>query len=472
MAASQYDIGMIGLGVMGFNLALNMIDHGYTVACLDKDHAKVEAARQAKVNGKLFATDNLAEFLASLRQPRSIMILVPAGSPVDAVLDELLPHLQAKDIVIDGGNSYYKDTDLRSKKLSNKGIYFFGVGISGGEEGARYGPSLMPGGPKEAYDRIAPILEAVAAKVKGDPCVHYLGPRSAGHFVKMVHNGMEYGIMQLISETYDAMKRGLGLNNDQLSEVYTSWNQSELESYLLEITSQIFKRRDSKTGKGLIDEILDVARQKGTGMWTTQCAMELFIPTPTIDMAVGMRNLSMQKELRENGSKILFRTLQPYQGDQKKFIQTLSRAFYAAMIITYAQGMEILSAASEKFNYQLDLEVIASIWRGGCIVRAAFLEEIRKAYKQNKRLPHLLFDPEISKKVMERENDLRDVAKVAVDIGIPVPGFMSALNYLDGHRSAWLPANLIQAQRDYFGAHTYERIDAKGTFHTEWEKTR
>lgn len=462
------DLGMIGLGVMGLNLSLNIAEHGFSMACFDQDLAKVQAASQAKVNGVLRSTGNLTEFIGFLRQPRVIMMLVPAGHPVDAVIDELVPHLQAGDIIIDGGNSYYKDTDLRGKKLSHLGIHFFGVGVSGGEEGARYGPSMMPGGPKEAYGRMAPILEAAAAKFQDIPCVSYLGPRSAGHFVKMVHNGIEYGIMQLISETYDLMKRGLGFNNEELSEIYTAWNQSELECFLLEITSKIFKKKDPKTGKFLIDEILDVAKQNGTGMWSTQSAMELNVPSPTIDAAVNVRNLSMQEELRKTGSKLLHRPLRPLDMDRQKFLKILSSAMYASMMITYAQGMAIIDAASKKLDYHINLETVASIWRGGCIIRAALLEDIRQAYHRNQALGNLLFDPEISKKVLAKEEDLRHLIRLVTEIGIPLPAFMSTLNYLDGYRSASLPANLIQALRDDFGAHTYERIDTKGTFHTEW----
>jgi 6-phosphogluconate dehydrogenase len=470
MATQHCDIGMIGLGVMGLNFALNLAEHGYTVACYDKDPSKVEGARRLNTKG-IEGTTSLKEFIASLKLPRVVMLLIPAGPPVDSVIEELLPHLQKGDLILDGGNSYYKDTDVRSKRLEKAGIHFFGVGVSGGEEGARHGPSLMPGGPQQAYSRIAPLLESAAAKVEGAPCVTYLGPRSAGHFVKMVHNGIEYGIMQLIGETYDIMKRGLGLNDDALSEVYTAWNQGELESYLLRITAPIFKKKDEKTGKRLIDVILDSAMQLGTGMWTTQSAMELQVPTPTIDLAVGMRNLSMQEEVRKKGSQVLRRPIRPYQGSHEPFLEMLRQSFYIATFITYAQGLALLKVASEKLGYQLDLEKVASIWRGGCIIQGAQLEEIRKAYQRDRALPNLLFDPEISQKILEQEESLRTFLAEAAEIGVPLPGFTSALTYLDDYRSDWLPANLIQAQRDYFGSHAYERKDAKGTFHTEWEKS-
>lgn len=461
------DLGMIGLGVMGLNLALNFADHGFTIACFDKSQEKIREAFGLQAHN-VFVAGTLKDFIDLLKVPRAVMMLVPAGAPVDAVIEELIPYLQPDDLLIDGGNSYFKDTDLRVKRLSAVGIHFFGVGISGGEEGARRGPSIMPGGSQMAYSRISQLLEAAAAKADSTVCVRYLGPRSAGHFVKMVHNGIEYGIMQLISETYDLLKRGLNCDNETLSKIFTSWNQTELESYLLEITGQIFLQNDPNTGEKLIDQILDVSKQKGTGMWTTQVAMELQIPTPTIDLAVGMRHLSMQKELRQEGSKILSRKSHLLQVDLEVFVAKLRKAFYLASMITYAQGMSLMQAASEKLKYELDLQEIASIWKGGCIIRAAFLEEIEHAYQKNRQLAHLLFDPAIAKKVLGLEEQLREVLKLSLECAIPVPGLMSTLNYLDGIRSEWLPASLIQAQRDFFGSHTYERIDQKGTFHTKW----
>lgn len=327
---------------------------------------------------------------------------------------------------------------------------------------------MMPGGQKESYERVRPVFEAVAAKVGNDPCVAYLGPGSAGHYVKMVHNGIEYGLMQLISETYDLMKRGLGMNDDALGEIYSDWNGGELNSYLIEITSDIFRKRDEKTGKRLIDEILDVARQKGTGMWTSQSGMELQVSIPTIDIAVGVRNLSMVEQERKQASRLYKRAVERYRGDAQAFVKQLKEALYVAMTVTYAQGMALLSSASGQLHYNLDLEAIARIWRGGCIIRAALLEDIRRAYKKAPDLPNLLLDGEFANRVMERQENLRRVIAAAVEIGVPVPALMASLGYLDGYRSAWLPANLIEAQRDFFGAHAYERIDAKGTFHTEW----
>jgi 6-phosphogluconate dehydrogenase len=374
------------------------------------------------------------------------------------------------DLIIDAGNSYFKDTDVRARNLAAKGIQFLGVGVSGGEEGARHGPSIMPGGPKEAYERVRPVFEAVAAKVSGDPCVTWLGPGSAGHFVKMVHNGIEYAVMQLIAETYDLMKRGLALSDDQLREVFSAWNKGELNGYLVEITSHIFSKVDERTGQRLIDEILDVAKQKGTGMWTSQSAMELQVPIPTIDLAVAMRDLSVFAKERELASAIFQRSRQRFTGDHDRFLTQLGRALFAGMIIIYAQGMALLAVASGKYGYDLNLEAVARIWRGGCIIRAALLEDICAAFHARRDLPNLLLDPKLSHKVMEHQEDLRQVVCQAAESGVPTPGLMVSLGYLDAYRSAWLPANLIQAQRDYFGAHTYERVDAKGTFHTEWEK--
>ena len=463
-------IGMIGLGVMGRNLLLNMADHGFSVAGYDKDPTKVEALRKESGERKIRGAENIVDFIALLPKPRAVMMLVPAGAPVDSVIKDLLPHMDKGDLIIDAGNSYFKDTDVRASNLNAKGIHFLGVGVSGGEEGARHGPSIMPGGPKEAYEQVRSICEAVAAKVKGVPCVTWLGPGSAGHFVKMVHNGIEYGVMQLLAETYDLMKRGLGMGDDELQEVYASWNQGELAGYLVEITSQIFAKQDEKTGKRIIDEILGVAKQKGTGMWTSQSAMELQVPIPTIDLAVAMRDLSVFAKEREQTSAIYQRSTRNFTGDRDTFLVQLSRALYAAMVITYAQGMALLVVASDKYKYHLDLEAVARIWRGGCIIRAALLEDVCAAFRASSDLPNLLLDPNLSHKVMEHQEDLRRVVCIAVDLGLPVPALMATLGYLDAYRSSWLPANLIQAQRDYFGSHTYERIDAKGTFHTEWEK--
>jgi 6-phosphogluconate dehydrogenase len=466
----QCEIGMVGLGVMGRNLALNMADHGFSVAGYDKDPNQVAALKQESADQKIRSVGNIADFIALLRSPRAIMVLVPAGPPVDSVIKDLLPHLDKGDLIIDAGNSYFKDSDMRARNLTERGIQFLGVGVSGGEEGARHGPSIMPGGPKEAYERVRPVLEAAAAKVNGDPCVTWLGPGSSGHFVKMVHNGIEYAIMQLIAETYDLMKRGRGLNDDELRDVYSTWNQGEANSYLLEITGHIFAKQDEKTGKRLIDEILDVARQNGTGLWTSQSAMELQAPSPTIDLAVAMRDLSLLTKEREQAGPIYQQTMRGLNGDRDTFLTQLGRALFAGMITVYAQGMALLAVASHKYEYHLDLEAVARIWRGGCIIRSALLEDICAAFRARRDLPNLLLDPNLSRKLMEHQEDLRRVVCQAAESGVPAPGMMVSLGYLDAYRSVWQPANLIQAQRDYFGSHSYERIDAKGTFHTEWEK--
>jgi 6-phosphogluconate dehydrogenase len=465
-----YEIGMVGLGVMGRNLLLNMADHGFSVAGYDNDPDKVEALRKEAEKRDIHCTGSLQEFILSLRSPRAIILLVPAGAPVDSVINEMLAYLQKGDLIIDSGNSYFKDTNLRTLRLKEKGILYMGMGISGGEEGARLGASIMPGGLKEAYERVKPVLEAVAARVNGEPCVTYLGPLSAGHFVKMVHNGIEYGLMQLISETYALMKLVLGYSDDQLKTVYSEWNNGELNGFLIEITSNIFGKADERTGKRLIDEILDVARQKGTGMWTSQSAMELQVPVPTIDIAVAMRDLSVFEEQRQMADRIFRHQEINFAGDGKLFLAQLRNAYYVSAMTAYAQGFALLTAASDKYGYHLDHEAVALIWRGGCIIRAAVLEDIQAAFHAKPDLLNLLLDPNISEKVKKNLEDLRQIVCQAGTMGIPIPGIMASLGYIDAYRSSWLPANLIQAQRDYFGAHTYERIDAKGTYHTEWLK--
>src|ERR1017187_8425983 len=390
----RYEIGMIGLGVMGRNLLLNMADHGFSVAGYDKDTTKVQALRQESKERDVRGAADIKEFIGLLRQPRAVMMLVPAGPPVDSVINDLLAHFQPGDLIIDAGNSYSKDSDVRARNLTAKGIQFLGVGVSGGEEGALHGPSIMPGGPKETYDRVRPVFEAAAAKVNGDPCVTWLGPGSAGHFVKMVHNGIEYGVMQLLAETYDLMKRGWGLNDDEVREVYASWNKGELNGYLVEITSLIFSKQDEKTGKRLIDEILDVAKQKGTGMWTSQSAMELQVPIPTIDLAVAMRDLSVFAKEREQASAIYQRSMRRFNSDRGTFIIQLGHALFAGMITVYAQGLTLLAVASDQYDYHFDLEAVARIWRGGCIIRAALLEDICAAFHARPDLPNLLLDPQ------------------------------------------------------------------------------
>jgi len=469
MGKEGYEIGLFGLGVMGRNLVLNMADHGFPVAVYNRTTEKTRAFIENEVGGRDIAAGyDLAEFTGLLRKPRAILIMVKAGAPVDAVIEGLLPHLEPGDLLIDGGNSHFHDTDRRGKALAKKGFLYLGMGISGGEAGARHGPSMMPGGPKEAYERVQPILEAATAKVDGEPCVAYLGPGSAGHYVKMVHNGIEYGLMQLIAETYDLMKRGLGLTNDEFHAVYDKWSQAELKSYLMEITANIFPQVDEKTGERIVDVIRDEARQKGTGAWTSQDALDLQVPLPTIDIAVTMRSLSAFKNERVAASGVLHGPRPAFGGERDAFIEKVRHALYVGMIVTYAQGMAQLRAASQAYDYGLNLEAVARIWRGGCIIRAALLEGIRAAYRARPDLPNLLVDPHLAREVMARQDDLRAVVSTAAELGIPMPGLMATLAYYDGYRSAWLPANLIQAQRDYFGAHTYERVDEEGVFHTEW----
>ena len=470
MGKQKYEIGLIGLGVMGRNLALNMADHGYAVAGYDKDHDKVNALHAESAGRHIRGARSLDEYMALLKSPRAIIMLVPAGPAVDDVVRDILPFLEAKDVLIDCGNSHFTDTNLRQKTLARAGIQLLGVGISGGEHGARNGPSIMPGGQPEAYERVRPLFEAVAARVQEEPCVAYLGPGSAGHFVKMVHNGIEYGLMELIAETYDLMKRGIGLTDDELAGIYERWNEDIFHSYLLEITGHIFRHVDHKTGKRLIDVILDEARQKGTGKWTSQTAMDLQVPVPVVDAAVSTRDISSYKAEREVASGALTGPSAHFQGKRERFIDSLERALQAGFIITYAQGMDILRKASDAYNYNLNLAEVARIWRGGCIIRAAMLEDIRAGYKNSADLPHLFMDTRLGRQVAACQQELREMVCSAANLGIPVSGMMAALAYFDSYRSAWMPTSLIQAQRDYFGAHTYERVDEKGIFHTKWEE--
>ncbi len=468
---SGCEVGVIGLGVMGRNLAYNMADHGYAVAGYDRDGGKVRLFVDGAGCGQTVrASGNIKEFVGLIRRPRAVILLVPAGDAVDGVIKELLPHLEPGDLIIDGGNSRYADTDRRELSVAEKGLFFMGMGISGGERGARYGASLMPGGPREAYERVRPILEAVAARVNGEPCVAYLGPSSAGHYVKMVHNGIEYGLMELIAETYDLMKRGLGLHAKELECVYHRWHEGELNSYLLEITARVFARRDEKSGGPLVEMILDKAMQKGTGEWTAADALELEVPTPTIDVAVAMRDLSGRKSQREAAALALNDHPAVFSGDREGFIDHLGRALYAGMIIAYAQGMALLGEASRAHGYRLNLGEVVRVWQGGCIIRADMLRHLRAAYQAAPKLVNLLLDPHLGKEVLRRREDLRQVISIAGEIGLPVPALAISLAYFDAYRSSWLPANLIQAERDFFGSHTYERVDRPGFFHTEWEQ--
>jgi 6-phosphogluconate dehydrogenase len=467
----QCRLGLIGLGTMGTNLVLNMDDHGFSVCVFNRTHAKTKEFLDLEGKGRrIRASFSLGEFAGKLRSPRSVLLMLPAGKPVDDVIGELLPFLGAGDILIDCGNSRFSDTDRRSKELSGRGVLFMGLGVSGGEKGARFGPSMMPGGPREAYERLRTVLEATAAHVNGEPCVAYMGPGSAGHYVKMIHNGIEYGLEQLIAEIYDLMKRGLGLNNDELAALFGRWNQGETASYLMEITSRIFSFRDPETGRILVDLILDVAGQKGTGTWTSQDALELGVPTPNIDIAVAVRNLSALKGEREKASRALSGPSPLHSENREQLVGKIRNGFYAAMIVTFAQGMALLGRASAAYAYSVNLADVARIWRGGCIIRAALLEEIGSAFKKSPDLPNLLLDPGLGGELMRRQEDWRLVVGLGAGWGIPLPALMSALAYYDSYRSAVLPDNLIQAQRDYFGAHTYRRVDAGGIFHTQWEE--
>lgn len=465
---NNYNFGIVGLGVMGRNLLLNMADNGFAVAGLDLDLEKAKSLEaEANEEHRIKVTTDAKEFIGSLQQPRAIMLLVPAGKPVDAAIASLVPFLDKGDILIDGGNTYFPDTDRRFKELSAQGIHFFGMGISGGESGARRGPSLMPGGDRQAYERLRPIFEAVAAKVNGEPCVEFLGNGSAGNYVKMVHNGIEYGIMQLIAETYDLMKRLYGFDNQTIQQTFEQWNKEELNSFLLEITAQILKKKEGD--QYLVDLISDWAKSKGTGKWTSQNAMDLQVPVPVIDAAVNMRDMSKYKPERLEAAKLLPWEGQAVDKPAAEIIARLKDALYFVVITTYAQGLAQLTVASETYGYELDLQVVTKVWRGGCIIRAVLLEDFRKAYASNPALRNILLDNAIAQKLIDTQASLREVLQDAIAHGIPVSGYVNALSYFDAYRTERLPTNIIQAQRDYFGAHTYERVDQEGIFHTLWD---
>ena len=472
MANNSFKFGMIGLGVMGRNLLLNMADHGFAVVGFDKDAQKGSTLESSASPGTTVkGVTTLAEMVQLLEKPRKMMMLVPAGKPVDDVIESLLPLLEKGDIVIDGGNSHYTDTLRRVTYMEGKGFHFMGVGISGGEQGARTGPSIMPGGDPAAYPFVQPILEAVAAKVNGEPCVAHLGKGAAGHYVKMVHNGIEYAIMQLISETYDLLHRGLGLDNDELHKIYKSWNDGELQSFLVEITRDIFLKKDDKTDNRLVDMILDKAGAKGTGKWTSQDAMDLGVPIPVIDMAVCMRELSAYKEERTQAAALYKTPSVDIPVPKEVFIQQVQDALYFAVIISYAQGLAQLHVASKELDMEIPMQDVVKVWRGGCIIRSSLLETFFKAYQKNPALPNLLQEGEIAQLLGgNKKQNMRNVIIHAIHMGYPVAGLMAALSYFDAYRSERMPTNLIQAQRDYFGAHTYQRIDEPGTFHTEWNK--
>ncbi|MEM9214616.1 MAG: NADP-dependent phosphogluconate dehydrogenase [Cyanobacteria bacterium P01_F01_bin.150] len=462
--------GLIGLAVMGENLALNVERNGFPISVYNRTSEKTDRFMSERAQGKnVQATYSLDEFVQSLERPRKIMIMVKAGKPVDAVIDQLKPLLDPEDMIIDGGNSLYEDTERRVQDLESSGLRFIGMGVSGGEEGALNGPSLMPGGTKAAYESIEPIVTKIAAQVDDGPCVTYVGPGGAGHYVKMVHNGIEYGDMQLIAEAYDLMKNALGLTHTQLHEVFSEWNTTEeLDSFLIEITASIFTKMDDDTGKPLVELIRDAAGQKGTGRWTVINALELGVAIPTITAAVNARIMSGLKEERVAASSQLTGPSAKYDGDIQAFIGKIRDALYCSKICSYAQGMALLGKASDEFNYGLDLGESARIWKGGCIIRARFLDKIKKAYSENPGLPNLLLAPEFIQTILDRQDAWREVLSTANQLGIPVPAFSASLDYFDSYRRASLPQNLTQAQRDYFGAHTFQRIDKEGTFHAEW----
>lgn len=457
---------------MGENLALNVERNGFPISVYNRTPERTNAFMATRAKGKnVLATYSLEEFVKSLERPRKILIMVKAGAAVDAVIDQLKPLLEPGDIIIDGGNSLYEDTERRTRDLEAAGLRFIGMGVSGGEEGALNGPSLMPGGTKDSYEYLQPILSKIAAQVDDGPCVTYIGPGGSGHYVKMVHNGIEYGDMELIAEAYDLLKNTLGLDHNQLHEVFSEWNTTEeLNSYLIEITADIFKHIDPETNQPIVELILDAAGQKGTGRWTVQSALELGVPIPTIIAAVNSRIMSSYKQERVAASKILTGPKVNYEGDRKVFINKIRDALYCSKICSYAQGMALLNTASKTFGYNLNLSEIARIWKGGCIIRAGFLNKIKQAFNENPNLSNLLLAPEFKQTIIERQEAWREVVAVSAKLGIPVPAFSASLDYFDSYRRERLPQNLTQAQRDYFGAHTYERLDKPGVFHTEWSR--
>ena len=462
---------MIGLGTMGANLVLNMSDHGFSVAGYDKSVKQADLLNKAAEGRNIKAFTDIALFVHSLEVPRMILLLVPAGAIVNAVINDLKPLISKDDIIVDCGNSHYVDTQLRIDHLAKENIHFMGLGVSGGETGARLGPSIMPGGNIEAYKRLSPMLEAISAKVNGVPCTAYMGSGAAGHYVKMVHNGIEYAIMQMIAECYQLLKSYAGLNNSELHEVFDNWNKGRLQSFLMEITAAIFLQKDDTTDAMLVDMISDTARQLGTGAWMSQDAMATGSPIPSIDAAVSARSLSSMKQDRVNASKKLKGPNAGVAKDKTAFIAQLEEALYAGYILTYAQGLAMLKSSSDFYKYGTDITTVAKIWRGGCIIRAAMLEDIMETYRDEPGLKDILNGKKFSEAINASQAALRSIVQTGAGLGIPLPSFSANLGYFDSYRSAWLPANLIQAQRDFFGAHTYERIDKEGIFHTQWNAT-
>ncbi|MWV45680.1 NADP-dependent phosphogluconate dehydrogenase [Paenibacillus sp. HJL G12] len=466
---SKQQIGVAGLAVMGKNLALNMESKGFSVALYNRSPEKTRELLAEAEGKNVVGTFSIEEFVQSLESPRKIMMMVKAGAPTDALIEQLVPYLQEGDILIDGGNAYFPDTERRYKELQAKGLRFIGAGVSGGEEGALKGPAIMPGGQKDAYELVEPILTAISAKVNGDPCSTYIGEGGAGHYVKMVHNGIEYGDMQLIGEAYHLLKDVLNFGAEELHDIFTEWNRGELDSYLIEITADIFSKKDPETGKPMVDVILDAAGQKGTGKWTSQSSLDLGVPLSIVTESVFSRFLSAMKEERVQASKVLSGPKNaPYAGDSREFVEAVRKALYASKIASYAQGFAQLRSASEEYGWNLDFGSIAMIFRGGCIIRARFLQNIKEAYDKNPGLKNLLLDDYFGWVVNNYQEAWRNVVSIAMQRGIPVPAFASALAYFDSYRTERLPANLLQAQRDYFGAHTFQRVDKEGTFHFQW----
>jgi 6-phosphogluconate dehydrogenase len=466
----KHYIGIIGLGVMGENLALNFESKGFSVAGYDLDSKKVDNFKKRTAGKRTFAAYSLSDFLGALESPRRILMMVPAGKAVDAVINGLKPQLSPGDVLMDGGNTYFADTDRRMKALEDSGILYMGMGVSGGEEGALHGPSMMPGGNPKAWPLVKPALQAIAARTSdGWPCCEWVGNGGAGHFVKMVHNGIEYGDMQMICEAYFLMERGLGLNTDEMSRVFAEWNTGELNSYLIEITADILNRKDPDTGKPMVHVILDTAEQKGTGKWTSQVALDLGIPAQTIADAVFARMLSALKTERVAASSVLKGPEAEFAGvDKEAFKEMIRKALFCSKICSYAQGFQLLRAANEEYKWELNFATIAMLWRAGCIIRAQFLGRIKEAYDRNAGLANLLLDTYFARILSTYQPAWRKTIAAAADHGIPVSAFMSALSYFDSYRTSTLPANLLQAQRDYFGAHTYRRVDKEGKFHTQW----
>ncbi|MBN2025082.1 MAG: decarboxylating NADP(+)-dependent phosphogluconate dehydrogenase [Pirellulales bacterium] len=470
------DFGLIGLAVMGENLALNVESRGYRVAVFNRTTSKVDEFMAGRAQGKQFVgAHSLEELVGSLAAPRKVMLMVKAGPAVDEFIEKLIPLLSPGDVIIDGGNTHFSETERRTKYVESKGLLYIGTGVSGGEEGALKGPSIMPGGSERAWPLVKDVFQAISAKVgpKGDiPCCEWVGPRGAGHYVKMVHNGIEYGDMQLICEAYWMLKQALGLSNAELYDVFAEWNRGELDSYLIEITRDIFSVKDPDTGKDLVDLILDTAGAKGTGKWMSQLALDLGVPSTLVTEAVYARCLSAMKDARVRASKRLTGPSGAYQGDRKAFVEKVRQALYASKICSYAQGYVQMQAAAREHDWPLKFGPIALLWRGGCIIRATFLERIKEAFDADPKLENLLLAPYFKDAVEKAQPAWREVVVAAVQLGIPVPAFAAALAYYDGYRSERLPANLLQAQRDYFGAHTYNRVDKEGTFHSEWLQLR